>query len=135
MTESYPDSMCPHARPSWKMCPHCLGINTAEATIIPKTTVVRIEEGPTFTEVKTMNDEPKNVRELAARLHWVAQTHHCDDLIPLIDTYVAARIREAVDVAVNPTEPIERRASNDMEKPEAVNLAEAIERRELEPID
>lgn len=20
-------AMCPHARPDWRMCPHCLGIN------------------------------------------------------------------------------------------------------------
>lgn len=29
-TISVPAAMCPHARADWRMCPHCLGINTAE---------------------------------------------------------------------------------------------------------
>lgn len=35
-SESIPELGCPHGRPSWRMCPHCLGINNiAESTIIP----------------------------------------------------------------------------------------------------
>lgn len=26
-----PSGMCPHARPDWRSCPHCLGVNTGYA--------------------------------------------------------------------------------------------------------
>ncbi len=31
-SDSYPPYPCPHSRPSWRMCPHCNGLNSIPAS-------------------------------------------------------------------------------------------------------
>lgn len=33
--QSIPDAPCPHTRPSWRMCPHCNGVNDAARVTLP----------------------------------------------------------------------------------------------------
>jgi hypothetical protein len=57
--------MCPHARPDWRMCPHCLGLNQ-EIYVYPCDMSGVVMEGP-----------PEPLSRLKARTDaWYIGTSH-----------------------------------------------------------
>ena len=49
-------SSCPHARPEWRMCPHCLGLNP----VVPDEHLQNLRGSHEVTDTDTTNTHTKS---------------------------------------------------------------------------